>query len=100
MCFECSYNKTLDIETIFEIASKVKGFVTVEDHQIAGGMGSAIAETLMNAELRHQYGLEFVPPIIFIGLQDTFGESGSMKDLLKKYKMDKEAIKEAIRKLL
>jgi pyruvate dehydrogenase complex dehydrogenase (E1) component len=44
--------------------------------------------------------LSVVPPIIFIGLQDTFGESGSMQDLLRKYKMDKEAIKEAVKRLI
>jgi GxxExxY protein len=126
--------KPLDVETIFEVASKVKGIVTVEDHQVAGGMGSAIAEVLvqprinadttqMNADehglnnmlmnasnennesnnyLRQSalnQRLSVVPPIIFIGLQDTFGESGSMQDLLRKYKMDKEAIKEAVKRL-
>ena len=75
--------------------------MTVEDHQVAGGMGSAISETLMNGDLRKRYlNKDFVPPIIFIGLQDNFGESGSMQDLLKKYKMDKSAIKEAVRKLI
>ena len=131
--------KPLDIETIFEVANKVKGIVTVEDHQVAGGLGSAIAEVLVqprinadfNAEKRgyntDQRGLNntrinagnennesnnyprqsalnqrlsVVPPIIFIGLQDTFGESGSMQDLLQKYKMDKEAIKEAVKRLI
>ncbi len=83
--------KPLDIETILEVASKVKGIVTVEDHQVAGGMGSAIAEFLAKTKPTR---------IEFIGLQDTFGESGSMKDLLKKYKMDKEAIKEAVKKMI
>jgi GxxExxY protein len=113
--------KPLDIETIFEVASKVKGIVTVEDHQVAGGMGSAIAEVLVNADyfgpntdisdknnkhlseqsvLSPKKSVFVVPPIIFIGLQDTFGESGSMKDLLRKYKMDKEAIKEAVKRLI
>jgi transketolase len=113
--------KPLDIETIFEVAGKVKGIVTVEDHQVAGGMGSAISEVLVNADyfgpntdisdknnkklseqsvLSPKKSVFVVPPIIFIGLQDTFGESGSMQDLLKKYKMDKEAIKEAVKKLI
>ncbi len=111
--------KPLDVETIFEVASKVKGIVTVEDHQVAGGMGSAIAEVLVqprinadseriNADYINDKNQNLsvqnphrsvVPPIIFIGLQDTFGESGSMKDLLRKYKMDKEAIKEAVKRL-
>jgi GxxExxY protein len=109
--------KPLDIETIFEVAGKVKGIVTVEDHQVAGGMGSAIAEVLVNADYadlmqNRQKNISAesafysaksafkVPPIIFIGLQDTFGESGSMQDLLRKYKMDKEAIKEAVKRLI
>jgi GxxExxY protein len=112
--------KPLDIETIFEVANKVKGIVTVEDHQVAGGMGSAIAEVLVqprinadskrinadyiNDKNRHlsvqNPYRSVVPPIIFIGLQDTFGESGSMQDLLRKYKMDKEAIKEAVKRLI
>jgi GxxExxY protein len=114
--------KPLDVETIFEVANKVKGIVTVEDHQVTGGMGSAIAEVLVqprinadttriNADNKNNESSNYpresalnqrssaVPPIIFIGLQDTFGESGSMKDLLRKYKMDKEAIKEAVKRL-
>jgi len=85
--------KPLDGETILELLSRpsVKGIVTVEDHQIAGGMGSAIAEFLSKTKPTR---------IEFIGLQDTFGESGSMKDLLEKYKMDKTAIKEAVKKFI
>jgi len=112
--------KPLDIETIFEVANKVKGIVTVEDHQVAGGLGSAIAEVLVQPRInadskrinadyindKNQHlsvqnpHRSVVPPIIFIGLQDTFGESGSMQDLLQKYKMDKEAIKEAVKRLI
>jgi transketolase len=128
--------KPLDIETIFEVANKVKGIVTVEDHQVAGGMGSAIAEVLVQPRMntdserinadenkprinadskrinadyindKNQHlsvqnpHRSVVPPMIFIGLQDTFGESGSMQDLLRKYKMDKEAIKEAVKRLI
>jgi GxxExxY protein len=112
--------KPLDVEKIFEVANEVKGIVTVEDHQVAGGMGSAISEVLVqprinsdserinadyindkNQHLSVQYPhRSVVPPIIFIGLQDTFGESGSMQDLLAKYKMDKSAIKEAVKKLI
>jgi GxxExxY protein len=128
--------KPLDVETIFEVANKVKGIVTVEDHQVTGGMGSAIAEVLVQPRINtdserinadkniprinadsKRINVDYindknqhlsaqnphrsvVPPIIFIGLQDTFGESGSMQDLLRKYKMDKEAIKEAVRQLI
>jgi transketolase len=112
--------KPLDVETIFEITGKVKGIVTVEDHQLAGGLGSAIAEVLVQPRIN--WDLEWVnsndinyekqdlfvqylqtsvvPPIIFIGLKDTFGESGNVQDLLKKYKLDKEAIKKAVKSLI
>jgi len=83
--------KPLDVETILEVANKVKGIVTVEDHQITGGLGSAIAEVLAKTKPTRME---------FIGLQDTFGESGNIQDLLKKYKMDKEAIKESVKKIL
>ncbi len=83
--------KPLDEKTILEIAKEVKGFVSVEDHQINGGLGSAIAEVLVkNYPLRME----------FVGLRDTFGESGKIEELLKKYEMDKEAIKNAVKKLL
>ncbi len=83
--------KPLDEKTILETAKEVKGFVSVEDHQINGGLGSAIAEVLVkNYPLRME----------FIGLKDTFGESGKIEELLKKYEMDKEAIKNAVKKLL
>jgi len=83
--------KPLDEEKILEVASKVKGIVTVEDHQVQGGMGSAIAEFLAKTK---------PTKIEFIGLQNTFGESGSMKDLIKKYGLDKEAIRNAVKKLI
>jgi len=89
--------KPLDVEKIFEIAGKVKGIVTLEDHQIYGGLGSAISEVLMNFDLRKQYNLEIIPPIKFLGLQNTFGESGKPEELLKKYGMDKEAVKKAVK---
>ncbi|MEM5811790.1 MAG: transketolase C-terminal domain-containing protein [Candidatus Aenigmatarchaeota archaeon] len=80
--------KPLDEEKILEVASKVKGIVTVEDHQVQGGMGSAIAEFLVKTKPIR---------IEFIGLQNTFAESGSMNDLIKKYGLDKEAIKKAVK---
>ncbi len=82
--------KPLDGKTIIEIVSKVKGIVTVEDHQIAGGLGGAISEFLAkNRPTRME----------FIGLQDTFGESGKINELLVKYNMDKEGIKVSVKKI-
>ncbi|MGC8981653.1 MAG: GxxExxY protein [Minisyncoccia bacterium] len=83
--------KPLDEETLLELVSlPIKGIVTVEDHQINGGLGSALAEF---------YAKNHPVRIEFIGLQDTFAESGNWQDLLKKYKINKEAIKKAVKKL-
>ena len=92
--------KPLDVEKIFEIAKKVRGIVTLEDHQVQGGMGSAISEALMNIDFQKQYEVFSVPPIKFLGLQNTFGESGKPDELIKKYKIDKEAVKEAVKSFL
>jgi transketolase len=83
--------KPADEETIVELAEKSGKVVTVEDHQIAGGMGSMIAEVLAKNK---------PTPIKFIGLQDTFGESGQPLELIKKYQMDEKAIEEAVKKIL
>lgn len=70
--------KPLDEKTLLEVAKKCGAVVTVEEHQVAGGMGSAVAELL---------GKKCPVPIEFIGLQDTFGESGTPKELIEKYGM-------------
>ena len=83
--------KPLDIEAIISLAKETKKIVTVEDHQVAGGMGSAIAECLS----------EFYPTQIeFVGIKDKFGQSGTPLELAKHYKIDTESIIEAIRKIL
>lgn len=72
---------------IVELAKKSGKVVTVEDHQVMGGLGGMIAEILA----KHS-----PTPIEFIGLQDTFAESGTPKDLIVKYKMDEVAIEKAV----
>jgi transketolase len=84
--------KPIDEERILEAASKVKGIITLEDHQITGGLGSAIAEVLVQKS-------NIVPRMIFLGLQNTFGESGKLDELIQKYEMDKSAVKNAVKKL-
>jgi len=84
--------KPIDEEKILEVASKVKGIVTLEDHQVTGGLGSAIAEVLVQKS-------KIVPRMIFLGLQDVFGESGKPDELIKKYGLDESAIKTAVKKL-
>ncbi|MBI2613874.1 MAG: transketolase family protein [Candidatus Levybacteria bacterium] len=83
--------KPMDQEAVLSYAKNTKAFVTVEDHQITGGLGGAIAEFLA----------KFIPtPMEFIGLKDTFAESGAPKELIEKYGMGKESIKEAVRKVI
>lgn len=83
--------KPADEETIVELAGRVGKVVTVEDHQVAGGMGSMIAEILAKNK---------PTPIEFVGLKDTFGESGQPLELIKKYNLDKTAIEKAVREIL
>ncbi len=83
--------KPIDSETIIWAAKLTGAVVTLEEHQVMGGAGSAIAEVLA----------QHCPvPIEMIGMQDSFGESGEPAQLLKKFGMDTEAIKEAIKKVL
>ncbi|OGY36087.1 MAG: transketolase [Candidatus Andersenbacteria bacterium RIFCSPLOWO2_02_FULL_46_11] len=79
--------KPLDGETIERAARECKALVTCEEHQVTGGLGGAIAEYTSKT---------FPVPINFIGMQDSFGESGQPNELLKKYKMDAEAIEAAV----
>lgn len=83
--------KPIDGETVVTLAQKTGSIVSVEDHQVAGGLGGLIAEVLAK---------NLPTPMEFIGLQDTFGESGSPKELLEKYNMGKNAIKEAVKKVI
>lgn len=83
--------KPLDEEGILEATRISQAVVTVEDHQVMGGMGSAIAELLAKTTPL---------PIEFIGLQNTFAESGKPVELLKKYNMDSEAIKQAVKRVI
>jgi transketolase len=83
--------KPMDEKTVIELAKKTGAVVTIEDHQVMGGMGSAIAEVLAK---------NLPTPMEFVGLQNTFAESGSLKELMKKYKVDKDAVKEAVKKVI
>ncbi len=83
--------KPLDETAILEHAKQTKAFVTVEDHQVMGGLGGAIAEFVAKT----------IPtPMEFVGLNNTFAESGSPKELIEKYGMGKDAIKEAVKKVV
>ena len=71
--------KPLDEATVIKSLSKTKCAVTAEEHNIYGGMGDAVAQVAAK---------HFPIPIEYIGTKDTFGESGTPAELLKKYKLD------------
>ncbi|MDO8617675.1 MAG: transketolase C-terminal domain-containing protein [Candidatus Uhrbacteria bacterium] len=83
--------KPLDEKTILQAAKKCGAIVTVEEHQIAGGLGGAIAEYLAKT---------YPTPIEFIGVQNRFGESGSPQELIEHFGMGVESIKKAVKKVL
>lgn len=78
--------KPLDEETVIASAKKTGKVVTAEEHSIIGGLGSAVAEVLARQCPTKQ---------AFVGVQDSFGESGSPNDLLEKYGLTTEAIVKA-----
>lgn len=83
--------KPLDENSLLSLAKNTGAFVSVEDHQVAGGLGGAIAE----------FTAKNIPtPMELIGLQDTFAESGSPKELIEKYGMGTQAIKKAVKKVI
>ena len=83
--------KPLDGELVLRSAEKTRRVVAIEDHQINGGLGSAVAEVLS----------ENLPtPMRRIGLRDTFAESGEYRLLLKKYGLDAAAVMRAVEQLL
>ncbi len=83
--------KPIDTETIINLAKETKHVITVEDHQIMGGLGGVIAEVLA----KHS-----PTPMEFVGLNDTFAESGKPLDIIKKYNMDDTAIITAVEKII
>ena len=83
--------KPLDIESIVKILSKTKAAVTVEDHNIIGGLGSAIAEIIAE---------EIPVPLFRVGLRDKYPESGEPEQLLDHYGMGVPDIVNAVKNIL
>ena len=83
--------KPLDRGAIIAAAKKTGAVITIEEHQIASGMGGAVAEVLAE---------EYPIPIEFIGVRDQFGQSGSPSELLEHYGMDVSHIKSAVKKVI
>lgn len=87
----CHTIKPLDEKKILELAKKCGAVVSVEEHNILGGLGGAVAEILAK---------NYPVPMEFIGTQDTFGETGEPKELFEKYGLGVKNIKEAIKKAI
>ena len=83
--------KPLDQDAILRSLRKTRCAVTAEEHNIIGGLGDSIAQVA---------GRYFPVPIEYIGTQDTFGESGTPAQLLKKYGLDTENIVAAAKKVI
>jgi transketolase len=75
--------KPLDESIILNSVAKTKAIVTAEEHNILGGLGESVS-ALLARKLPTKQG--------FVGVEDLFGESGTPKELMKKYKIDAEAI--------
>jgi transketolase len=78
--------KPIDKTVIIESAKKTGCVVTAEEHSIIGGLGSAVAEVLSE---------EYPTPMVRVGVNDTFGESGPAVELLKKYGLSAQNIAKA-----
>jgi transketolase len=83
--------KPIDVETIVWAAKLTGAVVTLEEHQIMGGAGSAVAEVLAQ---------HYPVPIEMVGVRDHFGESGQPQELIEKFGLGKDTIKQAIKKVL
>jgi len=83
--------KPMDEKAVIEVAGRAGAVLTVEEHQIAGGMGGAVAEVLAR---NHPV------PIEFVGVEDKFGESGEPKALLEHFGMGVKNIMDKVLKVI
>jgi transketolase len=83
--------KPLDTEAILNLAKEAGAIVTVEEHQIAGGMGSAVAEFLAG---------HCPVPMEFIGVQNKFGQSGTPDELIECYEIGESHIMKAVERVV
>ena len=80
--------KPIDREMIIKCAKETKKLITIEDHSIIGGLGTAVCEVLSE---------ECPTKVVRMGMQDRFGKSGKAEQLLKYFKLDSQAIIEEIK---
>lgn len=81
--------KPIDKDLIIKCAKETKKIITIEDHSIIGGLGTAVCEVLAE---------EYPCKVTRMGVKDTFGKSGKAEELLKYFKLTAEDIIEEIKK--
>lgn len=80
--------KPIDSEIIIKAAKETKKIITIEDHSIIGGLGTAVCEVLSE---------NYPTKVLRMGINDTFGRSGKAEELMKYYKITAEDIIENIK---
>jgi transketolase len=83
--------RPMDMERVKDAARNARAVVTLEEHQILGGIGGTIAEILVQNE---------PVPVEMVAVHDRFGQSGKAGELLREYKLDEQAIYEAAKRVL
>lgn len=83
--------KPIDRDIIIKAAKETGAIVTAEEHNIIGGLGSAVSEVITTTEL---------VPVEFVGIEDTFGHSGKPDELLDKYGLTTKHIVESAKKAI
>jgi len=83
--------KPIDTEAIVDAAKKAGAVVTIEEHQINGGFGGAVAEVLVE---------EYPVPMKRVGMRDAFGQSGEADELVDFYKLNAQGIQDAAAEVL
>src|SRR5699024_12696164 len=83
--------KPLDEEAVLKAAEKTGKTVTVEEHSVIGGLGSAVCDVVAQKACAR---------VMKIGVNDTFGESGPAVELIKKYELDGESIYKKVKGFL
>ena len=83
--------KPLDSSAVIALAKECRAIITLEEHQIAGGLGSAVAECL---------AANYPVPIEFLGVQDKYGQSGTPTELIEHYGMGVKDVLSAVRRIL
>lgn len=83
--------KPFDEELLLSVAKETKAVVTVEEHQVAGGLGGVVAEVL---------AAKLPTPVEFVGVHDKFGQSGTPLQLIEHYGMGRDSISAAVLRVI